>query len=385
MLLPIGMSFTYRLAPPERRGTVMTVFGIPVLLAPALGPVLSGYLIEFADWRYVFLLNLPVGILAVILGLRALPALPADRAATPLDILGAILGPVAFAALIYGISQSATDAWTGMTALGGMVVGSVALVAFVARELTTHDPLLDLRVFRRPDFSLAIVTQGAVAAALLGTLFLVPLFLQQVTGYGALATGLYTVAQPIGGAVVMPLSGRIFDRFGARPTVAAGALLATGSFWFLAHLSTTTTGQDLIVPLFLWGAGLGLCLMPLSTQVLNTAPRHLVTRVTSLSNALQNVILSLAVACYATVLQVRLSGHLVNARAGTVLRTGSLMQDALVASFNDAFLVAASVAALALLLALTLRHVSAREEEEEPIAEHPIAAWPSVGTHCRYT
>src|SRR5205085_1909595 len=106
MLMPIGMAVLYRLTPPERRGAIFGLFGLPIMVAPALGPVLSGYLLEYADWRLIFLINLPIGALALLVGLRALPALPPGRAAGRLDALGMLLGPLAFASLSYGISQS---------------------------------------------------------------------------------------------------------------------------------------------------------------------------------------------------------------------------------------------------------------------------------------
>src|ERR687885_2336687 len=111
MLMPIGMAVLYRLTPPERRGAIFGLFGIPIMVAPALGPLLSGWLLEYADWRLIFLINLPVGALAVFLGLRALPELPAARAAGALDTLGVVLGPLAFASISFGVSQSTAAGW----------------------------------------------------------------------------------------------------------------------------------------------------------------------------------------------------------------------------------------------------------------------------------
>ena len=119
MLMPIGMAVLFRLTPPERRGAIFALFGIPIMVAPALGPVLGGYLVEFADWRYIFLLNVPVGAVALVMGLRALPALPASRAVGALDTLGIVLAPLAFASLSFGISQSTHYGWTGRADPGG--------------------------------------------------------------------------------------------------------------------------------------------------------------------------------------------------------------------------------------------------------------------------
>src|SRR6266581_944176 len=144
MLMPIGMAVLYRLTPPERRGAIFGLFGLPLMVAPALGPLLSGYLLEFADWRLIFLINVPIGAVAL---------------------------------------------------------------------------LLELRVFRSRDFTLAILTQWAGFGAMFGSFFLVPLFLQQVRGYGSFETGLFTFPQAVASAIFMQISGRAFDRFGVKPPV----------------------------------------------------------------------------------------------------------------------------------------------------------------------
>jgi len=359
MLMPIGMAFLYRLAPPEKRGAVMGAFGIPILLAPALGPVLSGWLIQYADWRLIFLINLPVGLVALVAGLRALPAMPAQGVVGALDLPGVVLGPLAFAALSYGISESTTYGWGGAPTLGGIVVGVVALALFAARELTARHPLLELRVFRSRDFTLAMLTSWVGFAAMFGTLFLVPLFLQQVRGYGPFATGLITLPQAVTSAVLMPIAGRLFDRFGARPLVVVGLALVAATMWLLTGLTPDTTGTELILPLALWGAGMGCMIMPLNTHLLNAAPRDLVSRVTSLSGATQNVIGSLAIASFATLLQARTAAHLVGAGPSAQAGLGQV-QGAMAAGFADVFGSALVLVALAVVLAFTLRrHPSA--------------------------
>jgi EmrB/QacA subfamily drug resistance transporter len=379
MLLPIGTTFVYRLAPPARVGAVMGIFGIPILLGPALGPILSGWLVQYADWRYVFLINLPVGILAVAMGVRFLPALEALGSVRALDTLGTILGPLAFASLSFGISQSTADTWTGTSTLAGLSLGGIALAAFIVRELTAEHPLLELRVFRSPDFSLAIVMQWILAAALFGSLFLVPLFLQQVRGYGALDTGLATLPQAIGAGIFIMIGGRLFDRVGARPTVFAGAILITAGLWLISQVSASTTGPDLIVPLFVWGAGLGLALIPLNTQILNSAPRALVSRVTSLTNALQSVVVSLAVATYATILQGRLTSQLAAVRTGAARFATDPIHSAMAAAYDDTFRVGMSLAAIAIVLALALRRTGGENREDQTQDETPeLEEVPSV-------
>ncbi len=355
MLMPVGMSFLYRLAPPEKRGTVMGMFGIPILLAPALGPVLSGWLIDRADWRLIFLINVPIGIAALLLGLRALPHMAAQQKASTLDVPGAILGPVAFAALTYGISESINAGWTGSSTLLGIGAGTVALLAFIAVELRTDNPLLDLRVFRSVDFTLTIVTQWAGQIGLFGALFLIPLFLQQVHGYGAFDTGLYLLPQAFAAAVAMPVGGRLFDRFGVRVPVITGLFLVVVSAWLLTGVTSATTGADLRWLLVFRGLGMGLMMMPLNTHLLNAAPKDLVSRVTALTGALQNVVGSLGIAGLATVLQSRMATHLAAAQQAGGANVREAAHQAMGIAYADTFAASMVPAIIGLILALTLR------------------------------
>jgi EmrB/QacA subfamily drug resistance transporter len=356
MLMPIGMAVVYRLTPPERRGAIMGLFGLPLMVAPALGPVLGGYLVEFASWRYIFLLNVPVGTAALLVGLRVLPNLPAARSAGALDGPGMLLGPVAFASLSFGISESTTAGWTGTPTVAGVAVGLAALALFVWRELSVEEPLLELRVFGGRDFRLAIATQWAGWGAMFGSFFLMPLFLQQVRGYGSFETGLITVPNAVASAVFMQIGGRLFDRVGARIPVIAGFTLVAAAMALMTRLSGTTTTGDMVAPLTLMGAGMGLMMMSLNTHMLNSAPRELTSRVTSLSQALQNVVSSLAVATFSTVLAARMPLRLAEAAAAA----GGQPPPAAVAvasarAFGDVYVVVLAIIGVAWALGWTLR------------------------------
>ena len=362
MLMPIGMAVLYRLTPPERRGAIFGLFGIPVMVAPALGPLLSGYLLQYADWRFIFLINLPVGVIALLVGSRVLPAIAAGRAAGALDSLGIVLGPLAFAAISFGVSQSTVAGWTAMPTLGGIGIGLVALALFIWRELAFADPVLELRVFRARDFTLAILTQWAAFAAMFGTFFLIPLFLQQVRGYGAFETGIYTLPTAIASAIFMQIGGRAFDRVGVRPPVLLGTSLIGTAMFLLSGLRGGTTGEDLRLPLALLGAGMGSMMMALNTHLLNTAPPDLVGRVTSLTGALQNVVASLAIASFATLLQARIPLHLSEV---TTPPTPGLVADATAFAFGDVYRVALIVVAVGWALVWTLRRPRLAAEFEQ--------------------
>jgi EmrB/QacA subfamily drug resistance transporter len=359
MLMPIGMAVLFRLTPPERRGQIFGLFGLPLMVAPALGPLLSGYLIEFADWRLIFFINVPVGAVALFLGLRALPDIVAERAAGALDSVGVILGPLAFVALSFGISQSTQVGWTAPSTLASIGVGLVALLLFIWRELATTDPVLELRVFRSRDFTLAILTQWAGFGAMFGSFFLIPLFLQQVRGYGSFETGLFTFPQAVASAIFMQISGRAFDRFGTRPPVLFGLSMIVTAMFLMSRLSGSTTGEDLRLPLVLMGAGMGSMMMALNTHLLSSAPRELIGRVTSLTSALQNVVGSLAIATFATILQARLPFHVAEATAAAGGQpSAAMLTDAAAFAFGDVYRTALVIATVAWVLVWTLRRVN---------------------------
>jgi EmrB/QacA subfamily drug resistance transporter len=380
-VMPVGMAYTYRLSPPDKRGAVMGALGVPILLAPALGPTLAGWLVQYADWRWIFLINLPVGFVAMYMGITRLPAL-GRQAVVGLDIAGIILGPLSFAAISYGVSEGSTS-WTSVNTLGGLIGGAVILLVFIAVELTRENPLLELRVFKSLDFSLAIVTQWIAGIALFGGMFLIPLFLQSVRGYGAFDTGLILIAQAGTAAIFMPVGGRLFDLFGARPLVFAGLALVGGGSFLLTRLTGTTSGADLIPALILRGAGMALMMMPLNTHVLNSAPRKLVSRVTALTQALQSVISSLAVAGLSTILTSRpaykaahaqltalqhqaaqAGGSAAHASHGLPLVIGNLFASA----YGDAFKVMVIAAVIGVGLSFTLRKKAVDQTAPETVA-----------------
>jgi hypothetical protein len=269
-----------------------------------------------------------------------------------LDSVGLVVGPLAFASISFGVSQSTVAGWTAASTLGGIAVGLVALVVFVWRELSTRDPLIDLRVFRSRDFTLGIVTQWTASATMFGTFFLVPLFLQQVRGYGAFDTGLYTLPTAIASAIFMQIGGRAFDRVGVRPPVLLGMTLIGTAMWMLSGLRGQTSGEDLRLPLTLLGAGMGSMLMALNTHLLNSAPAELVGRVTSLTSALQNVVASLAIATFATILQARIPLHIAQTGAGA---TPTLLADAAAFAFGDVYRLALVIVGVGWCLVWTLR------------------------------
>ncbi|KIL37534.1 MFS transporter [Cohnella kolymensis] len=311
VVVPIAMAFIYRLAPPDKVGAVMGMMGIPILLAPALGPVLGGWFVEYYSWEWIFLVNLPIGVIGIVLGIRMLPNIARQTVAS-FDILGMILGPLAFAALVYGVSEGGIDpatgesTWTDTNTLAGLIIGGVALILFIIVELNRKNPLLELRVFGSGSFTKGIIVQWVSQIGLFGTMFMVPLFLQQAKGYSAFETGLIMLPQAVLSGLFMPIGGKLSDRFGARPLVLAGMLIATVSAYMLSNISASDGILSVMLPLAMLGAGMGLFMMPLNTHLMQSAPQNLVGRVTSLTNATQQVVMSFAIAVLTTIMLTRM-------------------------------------------------------------------------------
>ncbi|MDR6551167.1 MDR family MFS transporter [Paenibacillus qinlingensis] len=304
-VMPVAMAYVYRLSPPSKIGQVMGMLGVPILLAPAVGPILAGWLVEYHSWHWIFLINLPVGIFSLIFGYWKLPVVARKKVAG-FDLPGMILGPIAFASLSYGISQGASG-WTSDKALGGIIVGALALIAFVIVELKTKIPLLELRVFKSFDFSFSIFIQWVIQFCMFGAIFLLPQFLQQARGYGAFDTGLTLFPQAIASGLMMPIGGYLFDKIGVRWLVVIGLTLVSGAIFQYSLMDLTVQRTDLILPLAMAGAGMGLMMMPINSHLIKKAPQDLVSRVTSLTSAMQQVISSFGVAIVVTILTSRVT------------------------------------------------------------------------------
>lgn len=308
LVMPLSMAMIYRLSPPGKVGAVMGMIGVPSLLAPALGPIVAGWLVNFASWHYIFIINIPVGLIGVILCLKSLPSF--ERQATaPLDILGILFGPLAFAALVYGVTQGGDSGWDSTNTIIGLAVGVLALLIFIIAELRQQHPLIELRVFRSRVFTISIIVVWISGIAYYGTLFINPVFLQEVKGHNAFEAGMLMLPQAIASAVFMPIGGRLFDRFGIKPLVVTGMAFIGISAFLLSLISAKDGVGMLILPLVLLGAGIALQGMSLNAYIMQAAPQHLIGRVSSLSGASQQVMASFGIAGLATILTGKLKDH----------------------------------------------------------------------------
>ncbi len=308
LIMPITMSMVYRMVPRERIGTAMGFWGLGIIVAPAIGPALGGWLVQYVDWRLIFYINVPIGIAGAFLALGYVPKFPRGMTG-PFDFTGFVLSALGLFGLLLALSEGQTWGW-GSEAIVLLLIASVLfLILFTLWELTVKHPLLNLRVFAHGSFAMANLLVIVITVAMYSGVFYVPLFLQTVAGYGAMQTGLMMMPAALVSAVMMPLSGRLYDRIGARWVVLAGLLILTYTTFLLHRLSTTTPTSDVVFWLMLRGLGMGLAMMPATTAGMSAVPTTMVGSGSAINNIMQRVAGSLGLAFMTAVLQSQSTLH----------------------------------------------------------------------------
>jgi MFS transporter, DHA2 family, lincomycin resistance protein len=228
MMVPLLMTSILTLVPVERRGSVMGNVSIAISVAPAIGPTISGLILQFLSWRFMFLLVLPIALLALALGARRLDNVN-ERGHQKLDLISVLLSIPAFGGIVYGLSRFAVSSGAGIgVAVGVLAFGLLCLALFILRQIQLQhgaDPLLDLRAFRFPMFRLSVVLLCIAMVGLFGAIILLPIYLQNIRGLGSLQTGILLLPGGLLMGLLAPTVGRIFDRFGPKVLVPPGAAL----------------------------------------------------------------------------------------------------------------------------------------------------------------
>lgn len=290
MIMPVGQAVLAQAAGPSRMGRMMSIIGVPMLLGPVIGPVLGGLLVEYASWRWIFYVNVPVGMLALFLAARLLPSVDPDRSER-LDLRGLALLSPGLALIVYGFSEAGSAGGFGGTrTLIGLTAGGLLVAGFVWHAvLRGRTALLDLRLFRDRSFAAAGATSFLFGVAMFGAMILLPLYYQVVRGEGALNAGLLLAPQGLGAAMVMPLSGRLTDRFGAGWVVPFGLVLALAGTFTYAQIGPDTSYWLLAVSLWVRGIGLGATMMPAMAAGYATLEHADVPRASTALNIIQRV------------------------------------------------------------------------------------------------
>jgi EmrB/QacA subfamily drug resistance transporter len=306
MVMPVGMTILARAAGQDRMGRVMALVGVPMLLAPAIGPIVGGALVDGATWRLIFFINVPLGALTLVLAARHLPR-ERPEGAGPLDVTGVALLSPGLAAFVLGLSTD--GAWPALA------LGAILIAAFARHALRSPHPLIDLRILRDRTVAAATATVLLFSGAFFGSLLLLALYYQLARGLSALDTGLLLLPQAIGAMLTMPVAGKLTDRIGAGAIVLPGlALVVIGT---LPAVATDPPDLLLGAGLVLRGAGMGATLMPAMAAAYQALPPEHVARAASLLEIVQRVGASVGIALLAVVLEHGLDGRTLSALEDT--------------------------------------------------------------------
>lgn len=309
LIIPVTMTIVYQAFPHKERNMALGIWGISAMVAPAIGPTLSGYLVQYLDWRLIFTINIPVGILGYITAALILRETPLHKGCK-FDYGGFITSSLGLFCLLLALSKGVDDGWTSESIVALFYISLASFILFVIIELNHENPMLDLRLFGEWNFSWCSLLVFIGTIALYGGIFLVPLFMENMRDYSAMQTGILMFPSAVVSGLMMPVAARLADKFGAKPVVIAGiCILAVSQIPFIS-LDMDTTYATLTLVMIIRGLGLGLYAMPTTVLGMSKVPLNKISRATAINISLRQVAGSLGIALLSTLLQNRQIYHL---------------------------------------------------------------------------
>jgi EmrB/QacA subfamily drug resistance transporter len=353
-ITPVTMTLIYQLLPRERQALAASLWSLSAMLAPAFGPTFAGWLITLGSWRWLFFINVPLGLVAVGMAARLIPYY---RLEPPkgFDLPGLLTVITGTLSLLVALSQGKAWGWSEGKTVSLIVLGVASLALFVARELRTHAPLLDLRVFTNGRYGVTLIISSIITISLYSGAFLMPLFLQRIQGLTPLATGLILLPASLAMALLMPLVGRLYGTLGPSALMTVGILLIAAGTYALSRLTPDVSHAYVLMWMLVRNVGISLSMMPASNAGMEQIPRELSGHASSISNWLRNVFGAFSIAIFTSLLST------FSARQAQVLvQQGvtdrrQLEAFSFVGGINDVCLVATIIALVAVPLSLSIR------------------------------
>jgi len=318
IIMPLGMAICFRINPISQIGVVLGVWGIAGMATMAIGPSLGGYLIEVASWRTLFYINVPIGLLAIFMGITLLPETEKNSTST-LDTVGIATICVGLFCLIFALSKGNQMGWGDPVIVAMLLVGMVNLLVMVVHELRCPEPVLDMRLFKNKLFTLSTITSSLIQVAMVVVVYLFPLFMQSVLGQTAMKTGLVLLPPALITAICMPISGKLFDKYGARYLILAGMVIMAGSSYAMKDFNGSTSFNTMMFWLSIRGIGIGLALSPAINVGMVSIPKESTGTASSLGNVIRSVISTFGIAVMTNLMQTRNTFHYSNLAQNVVL------------------------------------------------------------------
>lgn len=299
--MPLLQNIMLSIFPPEKRGSAMGMAGIVIGLAPALGPTLSGWIIDHYTWRDLFGMVIPIVILVLVLAFFLMKSV-IQLSNPSIDVLSAFLSTVGFGSLLYGFSSVGNDGWGSSKVISFLVIGVFVIGLFVWRQLHLEHPFLELRVFKSPTFTIAAILSGVVNMAMVGAEMVLPLYIQNIRGESAFHSGLMLLPGALIMGLMMPITGAIFDKHGAKRLAISGMLILTAATLPFAFLTQETPIVMIVILYAIRMFGISMVMMPVTTSGMNALPMNLISHGTAVNNTFRQVASSIGTAVLISIL-----------------------------------------------------------------------------------
>ncbi|MDQ0247725.1 EmrB/QacA subfamily drug resistance transporter [Bacillus fengqiuensis] len=374
IMMPLLMNVMLVSFPVEKRGAAMGVFGLIMMGAPAIGPTLSGWLIEHYDWRMLFHFVTPIAVLVLLLGVFLLKD-KKDKVDIDLDLFSVLLSSVGFGGLLYGFSSAGSKGWDSPQVYVTIIVGAISLVWFILRQVKQDKPMLNFKIFKYPMYALSATISMVVTMAMFSGMLLTPIYVQTIRGISPLDAGLMMLPGAIVMALMSPITGKLFDKFGGRALAIIGLTLTTVTSYYFSKLTMDTTYTHLILLYSVRMFGMSMVMMPVSTNGLNQLPARYYPHGTAMNNTLQQVSGAIGTALLVTIMSNRTETYGKELAADAMKNmTGQPTPEALAAmkqqiamqamleGINFAFFVTVFIAGLALVLAFFIKRAKQAED-----------------------
>jgi EmrB/QacA subfamily drug resistance transporter len=370
ILMPLMTVVNLTIFPVEQRGKAMGMMGLAMIFAPAIGPTLSGWIVEHYDWRLLFYIMLPLTLLSLIFGGISMKNI--TKTSSPhIDMLGIIISTIGFGGLLYGFSDAANDGWSNPRVIVSLAVGVVFLLLFIWRQFAVEKPILEFRVFRFDMFALTTIINVIITMSMFSGMILLPIFLQNIRGFTALESGFLMLPGALIMGVMSPLTGMIFDKIGARWLSVVGLLITIATTYELSQLTVHTTYNHMLMIYTVRSFGMALMMMPIQTAGLNQLPQRLNAHGSAMSQTLRNIAGAVGTALFVTLFsnaatargkEMILEAQINPEDPANAAQVLAITQQATVDGINFAFAISTWMTAAALVLAFFIRKTKPAEE-----------------------
>lgn len=367
IIMPLLMTVILYLYPSEKRGSIMGTIGFAIIFAPAIAPTLSGFIIEYVSWRWLFIGLIPFICIVIIFAFKYLKNVT-ETTKAKLDVVSVILSTIGFGCILFGFSNAGSKGWESPIVLTTIIVGIIVTTLFCLRQIKSADPLLNLSVFKYNIFSITTVLNVLVTMVMYADLILLPIYLQNGRGFTAFEAGLLLMPGAVINAFLSPVTGKMYDKYGAKPLFITGLLFIIGSMWAVIDLTDSTTYMYIMIRTIILRIGLSFITMPLNTAGLNALPRQLGSHGTAVNNTVRQLAGAIGTAVVVTVYTMHATTHAteLSLENETITATQLAKLSSILGS-SDAYLIMLVIAIIALILAFFMPKKSAVQGEEPEV------------------